>query len=130
MRYYDTLLETQRGPYTVIVDKTWEDLPLDHLFDTSIDPDTGRPYYDIHDMYAKIEMGDLDYFMLRTRVFYEGVELSSEYLGGMLYEDAKECLTDGSAEDQIWMALESAKKAAIDYKQKFAALDVNIAEDA
>jgi hypothetical protein len=130
MRHYDTLLETQRGPYTVIVDKTWEDLPLDHLFDTSIDPDTGRPYYDIHDMYAKIEMGDLDYFMLRTRVFYEGVELSSEYLGGMLYEDAKECLTDGSAEDQIWMALESAKKAAIDYKQKFAALDVNIAEDA
>lgn len=130
MRHYDTLLETQRGPYTVIVDKTWEDLPLDHLFDTSIDPDTGKPYYDVHEMYAQIEMGDLDYFMLRTRVFYEGVELSSEYLGGMLYEDAKECLTDGSAEDQIWMALESAKKAAIDYKQKFAALDVNIREDA
>lgn len=122
MRYYDTLLETKRGPYTVIVDKTWEDIHPGDCFDDSC--------YDIDDICRKIDSGHLEWFMLRTRVFYEGVELSSEYLGGMLYEDPTECLTDGSADDQIWLAMESAKKAAIEYKQKFADLDVNIEETA
>lgn len=122
MRHYDTLLETQRGPYTVIVDKTWEDLHPNDCFDDTVT--------DIDEICLDIKLGNLEWFMLRTRVFYEGVELSSEYLGGMLYEDPTECLTDGSAEDQIWMALESAKKTAIEYKQKFAALDVNISETA
>jgi hypothetical protein len=122
MRYYDTLLETQRGPYTVIVDKTYEDLHPRDCFDDTVT--------DIDEIIKDIDRGHLEWFMLRTRVFYEGVELSSEYLGGMLYEDPTECLTDGSAEDQICMALESAKKTAIEYKQKFAALDVNISETA
>jgi len=110
MRHYDTLAELDRDGFNVVVDKTWEDLPLDDLFDTSINPDTGLPYYDIHEMYADIEMGKLDYFMLRVRVMHEDVELAVSYVGGFLYEDATEVLRDGTAEDMIWETVEEAKK--------------------
>lgn len=110
MRYYDTLAEYDRDGFNVIVDKTWEDLPLEDLFDTSLDPDTGKPYYDVNDMARKIDQGALDYFMLRVRVMHEDVELAVNYVGGFLYEDAREVLTDGVAEDMIWETLEDAKK--------------------
>jgi hypothetical protein len=123
MNHYTTLLEELRGPFTVIVDKTWEDIPLDHLFDTSEDPETGKPYYDIHEMYRQIEMGELDYFMLRVRILFDGHELASEYVGGFLYEDARETLRDGTAEDMIWTATESAKEAAAQLFHKLQQLD-------
>ncbi len=110
MRYYDTLAEYDRGGFNVIVDKTWEDLPLEDLFDTSTDPETGKPYYDVQDMYRKIERGDLDYFMLRVRVMHEDVELAVNYVGGFLYEDAREVLKDGVAEDMIEDGLDEARK--------------------
>ncbi len=110
MRYYDTLAEYDREGFNVIVDKTWEDLPLEDLFDTTIDPETGKPYYDVQDMYRKIERGDLDYFMLRVRAMYEDVELAVNYVGGFLYEDASEVLRDGTAEDMISETIEDAKK--------------------
>ncbi len=110
MRYYDTLAENDRGGFNVIVDKTWEDLPLEDLFDTSTDPETGKPYYDVQDMYRKIDRGDLDYFMLRVRAMYEDVELAVNYVGGFLYEDASEVLRDGTAEDMISETIEDAKK--------------------
>jgi len=92
------------------VDKTWEDLHPQDSFDTSIDPDTGKPYYDIQDMCRKIDRGDLDWFMLRVRVMHEDVELAVNYVGGFLYEDATEVLRDGTAEDMIWETVEEAKK--------------------
>ena len=110
MRYYDTLAEYDREGFNVIVDKTWEDLPLEDLFDTTTDPDTGLPYYDVHKMYADIELGVLDYFMLRVRVMYEDVELAVNYVGGFLYEDASEVLRDGTAESMIGESLVDAKK--------------------
>jgi hypothetical protein len=120
-RHYDTLLEEKRGQFDIIVDKTWEDIPLNHLFDDSLD-ENGKPYYDLEDMARKIDRGDLDYFMLRTRVFFEGVELGTDYCGGFLYEDAREVLKDGVVEDMIHTAMEEAKKEALAMKQKFAEL--------
>ena len=110
MRYYDTLAEYDRDGFNVIVDKTWEDLPLEDLFDTSLDPDTGKPYYDVKQMARDIDSGKLDYFMLRVRAMHEDVELAVNYVGGFLYEDASEVLRDGTAEDMIWEAVEEAKK--------------------
>ena len=113
MRYYDHLATLQRDGFEVIVDKTWEDIPLGDLFDTSIDPDTGEPYYDIEQMARDIDRGDLDYFMLRVRALIDGHELGSSYVGGFLYEDASEVLRDGTAEDMIWEAIAEAKKEAL-----------------
>jgi hypothetical protein len=112
MRHWDELLREQREGFEIVVDKSWEDIPLDHLFDTSIDPDTGKPYYDVKDMARKIDRGDLDYFMLRARVMLDGHELGEHIVGGFLYEDAREVLTDGMAEDCIYSAMEEAKTEA------------------
>jgi hypothetical protein len=113
MRYYDTLATMQRDGFEIIVDKTWEDIPLADLFDTSIDPDTGLPYYDVEQMARDIDRGNLDYFMLRVRALVDGHELGSSYVGGFLYEDASEVLRDGTAEDMIYEAIAEAKKEAL-----------------
>ena len=110
MRYYDTLAEYDRDGFNVIVDKTWEDLHPQDSFDTSINPDPGLPYYDVEDMCRKIDRGELDWFMLRVRVMHEDVELAVNYVGGFLYEDAREVLTDGVAEDMIQESLDEARK--------------------
>jgi hypothetical protein len=112
MRHWDELLREQREGFEIVVDKSWEDIPLESLFDTSIDPDTGKPYFDVKDMARKIDRGDLDYFMLRARVMLDGHELGEHIVGGFLYEDARETLTDGMAEDCIYSAMEEAKTEA------------------
>jgi hypothetical protein len=118
-RYYDTLAEYDRDGFHIIVDKTYEDLDPKDMFDDSIDPDTGLPYFDIDQMYEDINSGNLDWFMLRVRVFVAGVELGSDYVGGFLYEDAREVLTDGVVEDMIWTAMQEAKKQVKDLADKF-----------
>jgi hypothetical protein len=60
--------------------------------------------------------------MLRVRVLVEGLELGSHSLGGCLYEDPREVLSDGTAEDIIWEALKEAKPKVYALKQKFAEL--------
>jgi hypothetical protein len=114
MRYYDTLAEFERDGFTVIVDKTWEDLPVRDMFDDSC--------HDIKEIERKIDNGTYEWFMMRVRVLVEGLEMGSAYLGGMLYEDPKECLTDGSAEDMIYEALTEAKRDVYRLKQKFCEL--------
>lgn len=118
-RYYDELLNEQRGPFTVIVDKTYEDLDPKDCFDDGVDEATGLPIFDIKQMYEDINNGNLDWFMLRVRVFYEGVELGTDYCGGFLYEDARDVLKDGVVEDMIYTAIEEAKKEALNLKRKF-----------
>ena len=111
-RHYDELAHYERDGFDVIVDKTWEDIPLADLFDTSIDPDTGKPYFDVEDMARKIDRCELDYFMLRVRVLLDGHELGSHYVGGFLYEDAREVLRDGVAEEMIYEAMLEAREEA------------------
>ena len=114
MRDYYHLATYERDGFTVIVDKTWEDIALRDCFDDSC--------YDIADMERKVNNCDLDWFMLRVRVMVEELELGSHYLGGCLYEDAREVLKDGTAEDCISEALHEAKREVYKYKQKFAEL--------
>ena len=115
-RYYDELSNETRGEFQIIVDKTWEDIPLDHLFDDSVT--------DIADLARRIDAGLLDYFQLRVRVFLDQIELSSDSCGGFVYEDARETLTDGTAEDMIQCAIESARQEARRLQQRFAGLTV------
>jgi len=129
MRYWDTLLEESRNGLDVIVDKSWEDLPLDQLFDTSIDPDTGKPYFDLDEMARDIDRGDLDYFMLRARVLYQGHELGSSIVGGFLYKDAREVLTDGTAEDLIYEAMREAQTAIVDLREGLSKIVVDTLVD-
>jgi hypothetical protein len=128
MRDWTELLREQRKGFEIIVDKTWEDIPLDHLFDTSIDPDTGKPYYDVKDMARKIDRGDLDYFMLRARVLLDGHEMGEHIVGGFLYEDAREVLTDGMAEDLIYQAMHEAKTEVLRLRERLTTVDLEAIE--
>lgn len=112
-RYYDTIAEFERDGYDIIVDKTWEDLNPRDCFESD----------DIDAIIADIDNGTLEWFMLRIRVMAEGVELGSSYLGGMLYEEPKECLTDGSMEDMLHEAMKEAKSNVYRLYKKFAALN-------
>jgi hypothetical protein len=68
MRYYDTLAEYEREGYTIIVDKSYEDLDPKDCFDETC--------FDMKEMYNDIDSGRLDWFMLRVRVLVEGLELA------------------------------------------------------
>ncbi len=116
MRHYDELASYDRDGFLVIVDKTWEDISLRDCFDDSC--------YDIKDMERKVNRYELDWFMLRVRVLLDGHELGSHYLGGCLYEDAREVLKDGTAEDCIAEALHEAKQEVKRLKEKLNALTV------
>jgi hypothetical protein len=128
MRHWDELLRETRAGFEIVVDKSWEDIPLDHLFDTSIDPDTGKPYYDVKAMARKIDRGDLDYFMLRARVLLDGHELGQHIVGGFLYEDARETLKDGMAEDLIYQAMHEAKTEVLRLRERLTTVDLEAIE--
>ena len=110
--YYDELAQYERNGYTIIVDKTYEDMHPRDCFETD----------DVDEIVKDIDRGHLEWFMLRVRVLVEGLELSSEYLGGCLYEDPREILTDGTAEDIIDMALDHAKSQVYRLSKVFAGL--------
>ena len=117
-RYYDEIASFERDGFFVIVDKTWEDIdPWDQLSECFDDKDQ---------LYADIESGKYDWFMLRVRVLVDGHELASEYVGGCLYEDAREVLTDGLAEDMIATAMITARREVYRMYKKFQELSFNI----
>jgi hypothetical protein len=115
-QYYDELAQYERDGFTVIVDKTYEDLNPRDCFDTD----------DIDEIIKDIDRGHLEWFMLRVRVLVEGLELGSAYLGGCLYEDPREILTDGTAEDFIAEAMKEAKSKVYSMYKKFQELSFAI----
>ena len=118
MRYYDTLAEFERDGYDIIVDKTYEDLNPRDSFDESCT--------DIDEIVKDIDRRHLEWFMLRVRVLVEGLELGSAYLGGCLYEDPREILTDGTAEDFIAEAMVEAKSKVYRLSRVFAGLSAEV----
>ena len=117
-RYYDEIGSFERDGFFVIVDKAYEDLNPRDCFDDSIT--------DIEQMINDINDCKLDWFMLRVRVLVDGHELASEYLGACLYEDPREVLTDGTADDLIDQAMVTAKREVYRMYKRFQELSFNI----
>lgn len=110
-RYYDELATYEREGFEIIVEKTYEDTHPSDLFDDCVS--------DIKQLCQDIDSGDLDWFILRVRVLVEGLELGSSSVGGCLYKDAREVLTDGLAENEIDVALDEAKGQVYRLYKKF-----------
>lgn len=93
MQHYQELARFERNGFEIIVDKTWEDIDawdqLSECFDSQ------------EQLYADIDSGKYDWFMLRVRAMFGGHEVGCKHLGGCLYEDARTVLTDGTVEDQL-----------------------------
>jgi hypothetical protein len=115
-RHYDPLTTFMRGGFEIIVDKTHEDIDpwsqLSECFDSK------------EQLYADIDSGKYDWFMLRIRVLFQGHEMGSHYLGGCLYEDAKQVMTDGTVEDCLISAMVEARHEALRLKQELVELDL------
>ncbi len=112
MRHYEEIARFDREGFEIIVDKTWEDIdPWDQLSEC---------FDDRKQLYADIDNGKYDWFMLRVRAMINGAEMGSTYLGGCLYEDAREVLTDGTVEDQLITVLEEARQNARALREKLA----------
>ena len=118
MQFYEELATYERDGLTIIIDKTHEDMHPRDSFDDSC--------HDIDEICKDIDRGHLVWFMLRVRVLVEGLELASEYLGGCLYEDPREILTDGTAEDLIECALDHAKSQVYRLSRVFAGLSEQV----
>ena len=110
-RYYDEIDSFERNGFTVIVDKTWEDISVADCFDDT--------QFDIAEICHNIEHGNLDWFMLRVRIMVDEYELASEFLGGCLYENPREVLTDGTVEDLIAQAMITAKREVYRMYKRF-----------
>ena len=110
-RYYDEIDSFERNGFTVIVDKSYEDLHPSDCFDDSVT--------DIKELCTDIERGKLDWFMLRVRIMVDEYELASEFLGGCLYENPRDVLTDGTVEDLISQAMITAKREVYRMYKKF-----------
>ena len=117
-RYYDELAVYERNGFDIIVEKTYEDTHPNDLFDDSVS--------DIKQLCEDIECGNLDWFILRVRVLVEGLELGSSSVGGCLYKDAREVLTDGLAENEISVALDEAKSQVYRLSKVFAGLSEEV----
>ena len=117
-RYYDELATYNREGYEIIVEKTYEDVHPNDLFDDS--------EHDIKQLCEDIECGNLDWFILRVRVLVEGLEIGSSSVGGCLYKDAREVLTDGRAETEIDVALAEAKSQVYRLSKVFAGLSEEV----
>jgi hypothetical protein len=117
-RYYDEIGSFERDGFFVIVDKSWEDLSPRDCFDDTVT--------DIEQMIKDIENCKYDWFMLRVRILVDGHEMASEHLGGCLYENARDVLKDGTADDLISYAMITAKREVYRMYKKFQELSFNI----
>jgi hypothetical protein len=110
-RYFDEIDSFERDGFTVIVDKTYEDIdPWDQLSEC---------FDDKKQLYADIESGKYDWFMLRVRLMVDEYEITSEWLGGCLYENPREVLTDGTVDDLIATAMITAKREVYRMYKRF-----------
>lgn len=110
-KHYDEIDSFDRDGLTIIVDRSWEDLSPRDCFDDSVT--------DINELCADIERGKYEWFMLRVRIMVDEYELTSEYLGGCLYENPRDVLTDGTAEDLIATAMVTAKREVYRMYKRF-----------
>lgn len=100
MQHHWDLLDTiDYNEFTIRVHKTWEESHPSDFFDDVVDPVTGES--EVSNLCQKIDDGDLEWFVLRVQIFYTDMELGTAYLGGLLYSDSRDTLTDGTVNDLI-----------------------------
>lgn len=93
MEHFMQIAKYQRGHYTIIVDVADEYVDI-----TECDPV----------VLSKINTGELEWFILRVRVFANTVLLSSVFKGYLLYDHSSRVLSNGIAESLIELGIAKA----------------------
>lgn len=101
-RNYFPIAKKEVGPLTLVFDYTEEDVPVRDCMEEDEATFQNIEY--------RIKNGDLTWFILRGRaLFLDGSELADAYLGGCLYADPTDIMTNGVADDMIEDLLSIAK---------------------
>ena len=102
MRHYETIHTEDVNGFHIMCSVTHEDLHPSDLFDDTVD--------DINEICRKIDNGTYTWFIARVEAYKHGILLGTSYIGGNLYEDVKEFISDGYYEDMMHEAMNEAKK--------------------
>ena len=101
MRHYQQIhSHTSRG-FHIVLSTTPEDIHPRDLFDDSVE--------DIGEICRKIDNGTYEWFCARVEAYKHGILLGTAYLGGNLYNDAREFVTDGCFDDMMDEAISEAE---------------------
>jgi len=104
MKYWEIIHTTTHNGFDIVISKTWEDIHPKDFFDDSVD--------DVSEICNKIDLGLLDWFIVRFQASKSGVVLGEDYLGGLLYDNAQDFIKDsgGYLEDMLEQCTQQAKK--------------------
>lgn len=119
MRFWHYVETREIEPFTVILEWTYEDIPLRDVYDDTV--------FDIADMEDRCNRHVDTHYVARVRVLFAGHELGSNTLGSCYAEDcdpADNMSTGmgGQLEDMIEEAIEEATERLTELKQKIAAI--------
>lgn len=78
-----------------------EHISIADIFDSSV--------CDVQDLINKVNRYELMWFCAEVTAYKNGIKLSSEYLGGCLYESLKDFIKDPYFEDMKIQAIEQSK---------------------
>ena len=103
MKYFEKIHETKKSGFSIVVSVAPEDIHPRDVFDDSIN--------DIADICDRIDRGLLDWFIVRVETYKAGVLLGTDYLGGNLYDNARQFITEsgGYFEDMVHEAIAEAR---------------------
>lgn len=110
MSNYEILQEFVRDGFDVTVESCAEHMALSDFFDETAQ--------EMAEMERKVHYGIWDWFQLRVRVSFAGVELGRAHLGACLYADRADVLCDGVADELIQEALDIAHDCATKLRYK------------
>ena len=112
MNIWDNRERQYHAPFDIIIQTTPETVPLRDMFDASINPDTGKSYYDVDYMEQQVNEGRAEWSVVNVQCLLNGVELGSCALGGAYLDkhyDLKSFVYDNSMIDEakndakIWL---------------------------
>ena len=116
MRHWTKVASRVEGPFEIVHSWTYEDCHPSTCFDDT--------EFDIDEMCRKIDAGYLDWFVARVQVFYNDIEVGSDYLGANLYDSVDTAFAEGLSgylEDMEAEALAQAGDRMSELKEKILA---------
>jgi hypothetical protein len=128
MRYWHHVETQEHGPFSVVLDWTYEDAPIESCFDETVE--------DFDKMRRRLNDGTDTHYVARVRVMYDGVEMGEETLGscyayGCEPEDDMKAGIGGYLEDMIAEAMEQAQTRSLEMldrlKRDFLGVDSQMA---
>lgn len=106
--YATELARFERGSFTLVIDKTYEETSISSYFDDYSERE-------IIKMQDKVNRHQMDWFMVRVRVYLDTYVLGSAYMPCNYYKDAKDFLKETRIVEE--MVHEAIEKTIVNLKR-------------